>query len=245
MSTSSAKQDLIEATGRNYNDIIFEEDYIPREIYLYQIGLRNEIIRKRLGSGKVPAILDLGCGTGFHLLELQKHADLLVGTDLSLGALKECRKLYDADFILCDVRHLPFREKTFDVIWIAGLLHHIPHDVGPALCQNIAPSLKSGGLLLIDEPNVGNPANIVNMKLSKADPTGDEFPLSAEKVKRVLWEKSQFTILSCDFYGLLAPLGILSQIHVLQMAFLKFDTLLEGTFLKHVLLRWIIAARRN
>ncbi len=37
---------IIEDTGKNYNNIIFEEDFIPKDVYLYQIGIRDEFIKK-------------------------------------------------------------------------------------------------------------------------------------------------------------------------------------------------------
>jgi len=245
MSATVSKQDLIEETGRNYNEIIFGEDYIPKEIYLHQIALRNEKIHKLLEINTYGFVLDLGCGTGFHLAELAKHAEIMVGTDISLGALKECRKKYDADFVLCDVLHLPFREQSFDVIWIAGLLHHIPHHVRPAIQDNISPVMKRGALLLIDEPNAYNPANFVNMKLSKADPTGDERPLSAQLVTCALTGENTFQVISCEFYGLLSPAGALIRNQSLINIFVEFDAWLGKTPLRKVLLRWMIVAKRN
>lgn len=245
MSGAVSKQDLIEETGKNYNEIIFEEDYIPKEIYLHQIAMRNEKIRSCLGTNTYGFILDLGCGTGFHLAELVKHAEIIVGTDLSLGALKECRKKYNADFVLCDVRHLPFRERSVEVIWIAGLLHHIPDHVHTAIHDNITPIMKTGAFLLIDEPNAYNPANFINMKLSRADPTGDERPLPARLVTRTLTEENAFQVISCEFYGLLSPIGALIGKQSLKNFLMGFDALLGKTPLRNILLRWMIVAKRN
>jgi SAM-dependent methyltransferase len=245
MNVEVSKQDLIEETGKKYNDIIFGEDYIPKEIYLHQIALRNEKIRKCLKDLSYEVILDLGCGTGFHLSELTKHASTMVGTDLSFGALKECKKRYDAEFVLCDARHLPFRERSFDVIWIAGLLHHIPDYVHPTVRNNISPIMKKGALIFIDEPNAKNPVNFVNMKLSKADPTGDERPLSAHFVTGALLEENAFQVISCEFYGLLSPIGAILSNPDFQKFFQWFDIQFGKSLLRKMALRWMIVAKRN
>ena len=46
------KTKVVEETGQKYNEIIFEEDYIPKDIYIHQIKLRNDIINQSLQNKK-------------------------------------------------------------------------------------------------------------------------------------------------------------------------------------------------
>jgi SAM-dependent methyltransferase len=236
--------EIIERTGENYNEIIFEDDYIPKDVYIHQIQLRNEIIDKCLSGKKFKYVLDLGCGTGFHLKTLNQYAETLIGVDMSFGALKQSKKSLKCEYVVCDVNRLPFKPNTIDCIWIAGVLHHVPNDLENVIGNNITDILKEGGVILIDEPNKLNPFNFANMKLSKADPTGNERPLSLSRVKELLIQYD-FEILSATFYEHFSPLGVLTKNRALIDLVNHFDDLLNKTFLRIFSLRWIIYAKKN
>ena len=105
--------------------------------------------------------------------------------------------------------------------------------------------MKRGAFLLIDEPNAYNPANFINMKLSKADPTGDERPLPMQLVTFTLAQKNAFQILSCEFYGMFSPAVAVLANRSIKTFFAGFDSWLAKTPFKNILLRWIIVAKRN
>jgi ubiquinone/menaquinone biosynthesis C-methylase UbiE len=139
------KKKLVEETGQRYNEIIFEQDYIPKEVYIHQINLRNNIINQSLSTKKFEYAVDLGCGTGFHLKTLSKYATTLIACDRSFGALKESKKRVKCEYIVCDINKLPFKPNTIDFIWIAGVLHHVPDDLEQVIGNNISPVLKKKG----------------------------------------------------------------------------------------------------
>ena len=235
---------VVEDTGQKYNEIIFEEDYIPKDVYIHQINLRNNIINQSLSNKKFEYAVDLGCGTGFHLKTLSKYAANLIACDMSFGALKESKKHVKCEYVVCDINRLPFKPNTIDLIWIAGVLHHVPDDLENVIGNNISSVLKKNGLLLADEPNKFNIFNYVNMKLSKADQTGDERPLSLYSVKKLL-TNNNFKILNSRTYELFSPLGaLLKNQSILKLATL-FDNLLSKTPLKLILLRWHILAEKE
>lgn len=235
---------VVEETGQKYNEIIFEEDYIPKDVYIHQINLRNDIINQSLSNKKFEYAVDLGCGTGFHLKTLSKYAANLIACDMSFGALKESKKHVICEYVVCDINRLPFKSNTIDLIWIAGVLHHVPDDLENVIGNNISSVLKKNGLLLADEPNKFNIFNYVNMKLSKADPTGDERPLSLYSVKKLL-TNNNFKILNSRTYELFSPAGaLLKNQSILKLATL-FDNLLSKTPLKLILLRWYILAEKK
>lgn len=237
------KTKIIEETGKKYNDIIFEEDYIPTEVYMHQINLRNYVINQALSNKKFQYIVDLGCGTGFHLKTLDKYAVNLLACDMSFGALKESKKHVKCEYIVCDINRLPFKPNTIDFIWIAGVLHHVPDNLNNVIGNNISTILKKDGLLLVDEPNKFNLFNYLNMKLSKADPTGDERPLSMYYVIKLL-RINNFIILDSSLYELLSPFGALFHNKLVLKFGVLFDKVLSKTPLKLILLRWHIFAKK-
>jgi len=65
-------------------------------------------------------LLDIGCGHGFFLKGLQKKFSLKVlGVDI-----KDQRKT-DIPFLQADGKSLPLKDKSFDFVLIAFVLHHV------------------------------------------------------------------------------------------------------------------------
>ena len=244
MATDEKTRQIIEDTGKNYNEIIFEDDVIPGTVYGYQIALRDEIIKNFLEDQKYRYILDLGCGTGFHQEALSHHADCLIGADMSFGALVGCKRKFSGEYVVCDVNCLPFKENSLDFIWIAGVLHHVPDNLVNVISNNLARILKHDGFLVIDEPNQGNPLNYLVLKMSKADPTGEERPLSSAAVRKILAE-SNLNIVRAEWYGFFAPFGLLLRNRFFLRICESMDSYLKRSVLKPVLLRWTIYAKKE
>lgn len=242
MKTEKAR--IIEETGQKYNEIIFEDDYIPKEVYLHQIRLRNAVIDRLLAGKKFKYAIDMGSGTGFHLRTLSKYSENLIATDFSMGALKDSKKRFDCQFVVCDINRLPFKPGTIDFIWVAGVLHHVPKDLDNVIGYNLSPILRKDGLMLIDEPNKLNLLNYANMKLSKADPTGDERPLSQRTIGRLL-DKYGLTVVDSDHYELFQPIGVYLNNKTLTKLFGGIDRIINRTFFKAISIRWYIFAKKD
>jgi ubiquinone/menaquinone biosynthesis C-methylase UbiE len=78
-----------------------------------------DFLEKELGADKSLRILDIGCGTGRHAIELTKRGYHVTGVDLSENQIKRAReKAQEAgmiiDFQTQDARDLPF-EGEFDL----------------------------------------------------------------------------------------------------------------------------------
>ncbi|MDO8872112.1 MAG: class I SAM-dependent methyltransferase [Methanoregula sp.] len=244
MTNKEKTRQIIEDTGKNYNKIIFEDDIIPRDVYCYQIGLRDQIIKNLLGDKKFGNVLDLGCGTGFHQKTLGRYAEYLIGADMSFGALVECKRLFFGEYLVCDINYLPFKENSLDCIWIAGVLHHVPDNLVNVITNNIARTLKRGGIILIDEPNRWNPLNYLILKLSKADPTGEERPLSSGTVRKILID-SNLKIVRAEWYEFFAPFGLLLKNTFFFQICESADSFLKRSPLRSILLRWVIYAKKE
>jgi SAM-dependent methyltransferase len=77
-----------------------------------------DFLEAELNNNKTLLILDVGCGTGRHAIELSKRGYTVTGIDLSESQLKRAREKaaeqgLDIDFQLQDARNLPF-DKLFD-----------------------------------------------------------------------------------------------------------------------------------
>lgn len=93
-------------------------------------------------------ILDNGCGTG-ELMEFLNSREV-VGCDISFNMLKNAKKR--SNFLVkCDSEKLPFKDKSFDVVYVKALLHHL-NDIDSAI-QEIKRVLKPGGEVVFAETN--------------------------------------------------------------------------------------------
>ena len=101
-------------------------------------------------------ILDLGCGTGFFLAELEERHPGSVGLDISHAMLKVSDQYVpDAKLVTGDAEKLPFQPGVFDVVFCKGSLHHTRDHVGfLPHCKN---ALQKDGVLIMSEPCNDNP----------------------------------------------------------------------------------------
>ena len=100
---------LFDNYGEKYDNEIFTNGTI----------VECDFIEKELNYNKLLEIIDVGCGTGRHSIELTKRGYLVIGIDLSDAQLKKAREKAKAnnlkiDFLKHDARNLPF-ENQFDV----------------------------------------------------------------------------------------------------------------------------------
>ncbi|SMD20363.1 class I SAM-dependent methyltransferase [Kibdelosporangium aridum] len=107
--------------------------------------------------------LELGCGTGFFLLNLMQGGVIKKGsvTDLSPGmvqvALNNARNLgLDVDGRVADAERIPYDDNSFDLVVGHAVLHHIP-DL-PTAFREVLRVLKPGGRFVF----AGEPTKIGN-----------------------------------------------------------------------------------
>jgi len=94
--------------------------------------------------------LDVGCGTGRHLEVMSQYVAEAFGVDLSESvetAQEHVGGLPNVHIIQADLRALPFRKETFDLVYSIGVLHHTP-DTRQAF-MSVAPLVKRGGVLAV------------------------------------------------------------------------------------------------
>jgi len=96
-------------------------------------------IRRNLEDGDV---LDIACGNGnafsCFIRNRKPTHPIRVGGDISLSDLKlaKGRSIY-TDCVLCNMRELPFREKSFDIVLSSQSLEHIQKQEGLKLIEEM------------------------------------------------------------------------------------------------------------
>ena len=107
-------------------------------------------------------MIDLGCGTGRHVLELSKSRADVIGADMSRHDLRIARYLLEIMRATGEVRarvhwlqmageRLPFRDAAFDRVICTETLEHVDDDA--VLARELARVLKPGGILAISVPD--------------------------------------------------------------------------------------------
>ncbi|MFT4125226.1 MAG: methyltransferase domain-containing protein [Gordonia sp. (in: high G+C Gram-positive bacteria)] len=124
----------------------------------YARGRFDKVTTEPLPYGRA---MELGCGTGFFLLNLMQSGVATTGsvTDLSPGmvkvALRNAENLgLDVDGRVADAEKIPYADDTFDLVVGHAVLHHIP-DVEQSL-REVLRVLKPGGRFLF----AGEPSTI-------------------------------------------------------------------------------------
>ena len=149
--TSLAKQ-LYAEDSADYEEYISEEYRYsgPSKLVSYLTPYLSGFSPVRRSNASTVRILDIGIGTGLLSQEIVDQFDhvTLVGVDLSIEMLAECRKKRVADSLhRCDIanENLPFNRNTFDVAvscGVFGFLESLEHAF-----NEMARVTASGGLV--------------------------------------------------------------------------------------------------
>jgi ubiquinone/menaquinone biosynthesis C-methylase UbiE len=96
-------------------------------------------------------VLDIGCGTGAHLVHYQKVLCQVFGVDTSPSMLKRAQlKLGErADLRLVNASTLPFPDSHFDIVLMSTVLHEMAWDLRVKVLTEADRVLKESGRILI------------------------------------------------------------------------------------------------
>lgn len=119
-----------------------------------------DFIEKEINNDKNVKILDIGCGTGRHSIELSKRGYTVTGIDLSESQLsraqdKASEQNLQIDFRKHDARNLPFQNEFNLVIMLCegGFPLMETDEMNFRILQNAANALKSNGKLIFTTLN--------------------------------------------------------------------------------------------
>lgn len=120
-----------------------------RDCFVYSRRRLNLWLDKFLPErGDGLTMLDVGCGTGYHLNRYRERGFELSGMDGSEEMLRQARLLNpEIEFQQGDVEELPFPDDSFDFVMCVEVLRYLP-DIAPCVAE-INRVLKPGGTALV------------------------------------------------------------------------------------------------
>jgi ubiquinone/menaquinone biosynthesis C-methylase UbiE len=162
---------------RAFDDFdVFADDY--RQIHNQSIKISGtdsdyfseqkiEEIKRRESQENIN-FLDLGCGDGNTAVFFQKYFpnSKYTGLDVSKESISVAKKreLKNTEFFDYNGFEIFFEDDTFDVIFIACVLHHIDFSHHKKILEEVKRVLKLGGRLYIFEHNPFNPVTRMVIK---------------------------------------------------------------------------------
>ena len=147
---------------KQWYETLFENYAKSYDAECYVHGTVGEVdyIEKELGFDKSKHILDIGCGTGRHAIELARRGYKVTGVDLSKSQLQRAKqKAQDAkleiEFIQKDARQLDFKELFDMVIMICegGFSLMETDEMNFMILQNAVKALKKDGKFIFTTLN--------------------------------------------------------------------------------------------
>ncbi|MEM0085040.1 MAG: class I SAM-dependent methyltransferase [Candidatus Methanomethylicia archaeon] len=140
-------------------------------------------------STNMHLILEVGIGSQPRsLIALNSRIGEFVGCDISRVQLKYAKRHYRGSYIVCDLEHLPFRERVFDGVFCLGVLHHLS-SWQKGLTEMVR-VIKIGGVLGLREAVFSKNSRLIALLSRRSDP--QEEPI---REVSLLWEISKkFTV---------------------------------------------------
>lgn len=141
----------------DYNHLLQQQTAFFSASEAYFADYKVQLVKARIDR-PVRRILEYGCGIGRNIPYL--HAAFpqaeIVGTDISVASLDYARQQQP------EVTFVPEHEHTaalgsYDLIFVAGVFHHIPPDQRAGAAATLFKRLNPGGKLFVFEHNPYNP----------------------------------------------------------------------------------------
>ena len=147
---------------KQWYELLFENYGLKYDNEIFTQGTLGEcdFIENEIGNNKNLKILDIGCGTGRHSIELTKRGYQVTGIDLSDAQLqrakeKAAEEKLQIDFQRHDARHLPFVDEFDLAIMICeGAFPLMETDeMNFQILKSAAKALKPGGKIVFTTLN--------------------------------------------------------------------------------------------
>lgn len=143
-------ESLFENYGKRYDQEVFVQGTLGE----------CDFIEQEIGLNKSLKILDIGCGTGRHAIELTKRGYKITGVDLSDSQLARAREKAEKqnvrmDFLKHDARNLPFvKEYDLVIMLCEGAFPLMETDeMNYEILKNATKSLKENGKIIFTTLN--------------------------------------------------------------------------------------------
>ena len=116
--------------------------------------LRLAAVKDLLEPHPGDRIVDLGCAAGAVTHFLSELGCAVVGVDAEPRAIEKARSLFpQLEFVLADVRTLPFADASFDKAVAADLVEHLDDETFRAMLRELRRVFLPGGTFTVYTPN--------------------------------------------------------------------------------------------
>lgn len=164
-----------------------------------------EMIEKGLSGfdyKKEGRVLDMGCGAGVSSIVFSNMGFDVTGVDMSPNFIDQAKELLDDTtvswltasgkienrprFVVGDVTNLDLEDKSIDICFLGGVLHHFPNY--EVILKEIQRVLKKDGIMVACEPNLFNlPYRLSGYLINRQKAVSpNDFPLSPLQVENDL-----------------------------------------------------------
>lgn len=113
---------------------------------------KSDTLRELLQLRSNQLLLDVGGGTGRVSAQFQDDVRHLTLGDYSFAMLQQAKKKNAGDQLQISSLELPFPDQSFDRILVVDAMHHFPEQ--RRAVAELLRVLKTGGRLVIEEPNI-------------------------------------------------------------------------------------------
>lgn len=130
----------------------------PENYFTYNCG--DGIVRtfgdRLRGNGRV---LDYGCGVGYLLPHLCRHARQVYGADVSVESVEQANErvprgsVFKGAFLVSELRA---REEKFDVIFVVEVIEHLYDETLDIVLDDVRKLLSGDGVVIFTTPNNEN-----------------------------------------------------------------------------------------
>jgi SAM-dependent methyltransferase len=164
---------------------------LPEALTPPDLEVRRGFLRTGVRAGD--RVLDLGCGEGTFITELEAAgAGRVTGADVAEAALDRARARHPG----IEFRRvpfdgpLPFADGSFDLVWASEVIEHV---ADTARCfSEVRRVLAPGGRLLITTPNHGRLRLLASGVEPYSEPLGDHLHLYTRRSLRTVLEEFGF-----------------------------------------------------
>ncbi len=154
---------------RDFHDQFYDGDaerIFSSPLYRELLDIHVAFLRQVTPEIGAARILSIGCGDGRRELAMATFARQIVAFDVSGAAIESAKRRADAmgianvQFHVADIEEVGQRfASQFEVVWCAGILHHLTDAQTAALLRTARSALVAGGQFVSMDPNARRAVN--------------------------------------------------------------------------------------